>query len=72
VLKIEDGQTIEANVNIPRAAVRRDVTVHVEWPDGKPAAGVLVGLQEAQSPYLPIEIECFIRGRTWREDTDGV
>lgn len=55
VLKIEDGQTIEANVNILRAAVRRDVTIHVEWPDGKPAAGVLVHLRDAWSD-MPIDI----------------
>ena len=53
VLTVEDGQTINADLTIPnpKLAVRNDVTFRVEWPDGKPAGGILVWLSEPRSPY---------------------
>lgn len=51
VITVEDGRTIDTDLTIPRLAVRSDVTVQVEWPDGKPAAGVQVWLREPRTPY---------------------
>jgi hypothetical protein len=51
VLSVEDRQTINTDIAIPRLAVRRDVVLHIEWPNGKPAEGAQVWLQETRTPY---------------------
>jgi len=51
VLTVDDEQTVTTDLNIPRLDVRSDVTLHVEWPEGRPAEGVQVWLSEPRSPY---------------------
>lgn len=51
VLKVKDEQTVTTDLNIPRVAVRSDVTLKVQWPDGRPAEGVQVWLREPRTPY---------------------
>ncbi|MGA9069011.1 MAG: carboxypeptidase-like regulatory domain-containing protein [Terracidiphilus sp.] len=50
VLTVVDEQTITTDLNIPRMAIRSDVTLKVEWQDGRPAEGVQVWLRETRTP----------------------
>ena len=48
VLAVQDMQTIKTNLAIPVLAVRKDIAMHVRWPDGSPAGNVLVWLREVR------------------------
>ena len=48
VLTVHDGQTISTDLSIPALAVRKDIAIRVQWPDGRPAGNVLVWLNEVR------------------------
>ena len=51
VLTVQDMQTIKVDSAIPVLAVRKDLAIHVRWPDGSPAGNVLVWLRELRIPH---------------------
>jgi hypothetical protein len=47
-LTVQDWQTITTDLTIPVLAIRKDINIHVQWPDGRPAASALVWLRETR------------------------
>jgi hypothetical protein len=57
VLTAQDLQTIKTDLAIPVLAVRKDLAIHVRWPDGSPARNVLVWLRELRIPHRSRETD---------------